>query len=302
MHRHRQLEILCANAALKVVSNRYAPGTSARLLLFLADRGAVSRIIEEYQTSGNIEQCCLSYWSAMLEPDALRLEDLVSTVLISFATSFAASLLIEGGKAAFPALYERYVKRGSMESTIASIAKMELLRRKHLETLLDLLSRKAESVDLSQAELQQDLNSARAHLLKGETLESFVATITRAGGKPDLRPIESAVRGTILTEEQRETSFQTDGSFRSDTSLSGLPLSEFFGVGQIVHSWLNSTGRADQFGLAYESIEDFVRDVNEPLRDAHKHAYLKQNLHRSPKKILPLSDLELGSGLIDHNQ
>ena len=94
MQRQRDIEILCANAILKLVSERYAPGTRARILQFLADKGAVSGIIQNYYADPSLERTCLSYWDAKLEPDALRLEDLVSALLIAFATSFAGAFYV----------------------------------------------------------------------------------------------------------------------------------------------------------------------------------------------------------------
>ncbi len=110
MQRQRDLEVLSANAILKLVSDQYAPGTRGRIIDFLADRGAVSAIIQNYYSDPSLERTCLNYWEAKLEPDALRLEDLVSALLIAFATSFAAAILIEAGKAAFPALHKRIKK------------------------------------------------------------------------------------------------------------------------------------------------------------------------------------------------
>ena len=295
--RHRQLEILCANAVLKVVSSRYAPGTPDRLLQSLADRGAVSAVVEEYSRSGDLEDTCLRYWNSLLEPDALRLEDLVSALLISFATSFAASVLIEGGKYAFPILYRR-LKETSVERTLAEMAALESHRREHLQTLLELLNRKADAAASAQATLQEDLSRARAHLLAGKTLAEFVATLPPSLASVGLTPIETIIRGALLTEEQRGTDFRIDHS-SEPSAMEGLPLSTFFGVGQIVLSQIVPLNKINGFGRAYDVIEDFVSDIHAPLRDPHKHTYLKDMIGRTPKKVVPVSDSDL-SHLIDH--
>lgn len=300
MNRHRQLEILCANAILKAVSSRYAPGTPERLLQFLADRGAVSGVVEEYHRSGELEDTCLRYWNAFLEPDALRLEDLVSALLISFATSFAASVLIEGGKAAFPVVYRTFIKEKSVEQTLADIAALESCRRNHLESLLELLNRKAAAAASAQTSLQEDLGRARSHLLAGETLAGFLGTLPASSARVELTPIETVVRGAILTEEQREASFRIDHS-SEPVSIEGLPLSGFFGVGQIVLSRMVLIDQISSLGRVYDVIEDFVIDINAPLRDPHKHTYLKSKIGRPPKKIVPVSDSDL-SHLIEHPQ
>ncbi|GAA0317852.1 hypothetical protein GCM10009087_30280 [Sphingomonas oligophenolica] len=298
--RHRQLEILCANAILKAVSPRYAPGTPERVLQFLADRGAVSGVVEQYHVSGDLEQACLSYWGALLEPDALRLEDLVSAILISFATSLAAGILLEGGKAAFPVLYRTLVKDKSIERTLADIAALESRRRGHLETLLELLNRKAAAVAGAHAAVQQELGQARSHLLAGETLDTFLETLSVPSAGVALTPVETVIRGALLTEEQRETGFRIDQSSQGET-IEGMPLSSFFGVGQTVVARLPRIDAASPFGRAYDSIEEFVGDLDAPLRDAHKHAYLKNSLGRPPRKVVPVSDGDLRQ-LIDYPQ
>lgn len=300
VNRHRQLEILCANAILKAVSSRYVPGAAERLLQFLADRGAVSGVVEEYHCSGELEETCLHYWGALLEPDALRLEDLVSALLISFATSFAASVLIEGGKSAFPTLYRTLVKEKSVEQTLAKMAALESRRRQHLQTLLELLNRKAAAATGAQAALQEDLGRARSHLLAGETLAGFVASLPTSSPGVELAPIEAVIRGTLLTEEQRKTGFRIDHA-PEPASVEGLPISAFFGVGQIVRPRLVPIDKINGFGRAYDAIEDFVSDLNAPLRDQHKHTYLKNLIGRPPKKVVPVSDSDL-SHLIDYPQ
>lgn len=300
MDRHRHLEILCANGVLKAVSSRYAPGTPERIMQFLADRGAVSGVIEQYHGTDDLERTCLDYWNALLEPDALRLEDLVSAILISFATSFAASILIEGGRAAFPILYRTLVRDESVERTLAKLAKLENRRRVHLETLLDLLTRKAEAVVCAEATLQQELGQARSHLLAGETLGMFLETLPTPSTNPSLTPIETVIRGILLTEEQRGTGFGISRTLQGET-IEGMPLSSFFGVGQSVVARLPRIDGANSSGRAYNSIDEFVEDLNAPLRDAHKHTSLNSNLSRPPRKVVPVSDSDLRH-LIDYPQ
>lgn len=300
MDRHRQLEILCANAILKAASPRYAPGTPERVLQFLADRGAVSGVIEAYHRSGDLEDTCLRYWSGLLEPDALRLEDLVSGLLIAFATSFAASVLIEGGKTAFPVLYRKLVKENSLERTLADLAALESRRRIHAETVLELLNRKAAANAGAQAELQQDLGRTRLQLLAGQSLADYLKMLPASAAGMGITPIETVVRGALLTEEQRETGYTIERSAER-ASMEGLPLSSFFGFGQIVQSRLHLVDKIGGSGRAYEAIDEFVSDITAPLSDPHKHAYLKEILGRSPKKIVPVSDADL-SHLIDFPQ
>lgn len=294
MHRERQLEILCADAILKVVSARYAPGTQDRVLQFLADRGGVPILVDRYHAGGDLDRLCLEYWNAMLEPDALRLEDLVSALMISFATSFAASVLIEGGKANFPFLYRQIVPRSDVESSLKRLAALEQRRRKHLDTIMRLLDRKAEAIRNAQADLEKDLSAIRGGLLEGRSIDALVDALSPPRRKIDLTPIESVVRGSLMTEEQREIGFKVSSTMRSDVTLQGLPLSTHFGAGQIVQSRIDAVNSADYYrGRAYEDVECLIADLKAPLRNPVANFRLKSSLLRPPKKILPVGDADL---------
>jgi len=294
MGRERQLEILCADALLKVVSARYAPGTQDRILQFLADRGGVPVLVERYHTGGDLDRLCLDYWNAMLEPDALRLEDLVSAILISFATALAASILIEGGKASFPALFRRFGRHQDVEASLKSLAALEQRRRVHLTTIMALLNRKAHAIANARADLQANLSAVRGGLLEGRSLDALVEALSSSRGNIDLTPIETVVRGSLTTEEQRDTGFNVSPTTSPSATLKGLPLSTFFGVGQIVQSKIDAVNSAGYYrGGAYDDVEDLFADLKAPLRDSASHVRLKGGLHRPPKKILPVGDADL---------
>ena len=299
MQRQREIEIICANAILKLVSERYAPGTRGRVLQFLADKGAVSGIIQNYNADPSLERTCLSYWDAKLEPDALRLEDLVSALLISFATSFAAALLIEAGKAGFPALYRRIVKSGSVDAVLKELSALEERRREHLQVLLKLLNHKAEAIKSADHDMQNAIASIRRHLLQGNTLDNLDEVFPLPLGEVDLTPIETVVRGTLLTEEQRDSGVEISSYSSSMTQLKGLPLSHYFGVGLILHSKISEIEESGLFNSAYQDIDEFSKDVRGPLRDTHKSTYLSKALGRPPKKVIPVGDDDLGD-LLDN--
>ena len=294
MERDRSLEIMSANAILKAVSSRYAPGAAERILQFLSDRGAVGVIINEYYASDDIEKTCLNYWNALIEPDALRLEDLVSALLISFATSFAASIIIESGKSAFPALYKRFVKSNDIEMTLKKLAKLENRRRQHAETLLSLLNKKAIYIQENETELQQKLNLARTHLVNGGSLQEFSAALPHLHENRDLTSIESVVRGTLLTEEGRISGFNINKHASGAAKIKGLPLSKWIGIGQIVQSRIEKVSVTEYHKTSYIDAEEFRADVFGFLQNIHKHAYLKSYLNRVPKKIIPVADYDLG--------
>lgn len=293
MARQRPLEILCADAVRKAVSARYAPGTDDRVLQFLADRGAVPMLVQQYNRGGDLDRLCLDYWNSMLEPDALRLEDLVSALLISFATSFAASLLIEGGKAGFPALFKRIGGGRKIEASLRDLASLEQRRREHLQTLMSLLDRKADAVRTSQADFQRELSAIRAHLAEGQSLAEQAEALALSRDDIDLRPVEIVVRGMLLTEEQRENGLKINGQPEPGLVVHGLPLSIYFGTGQIVQSKIEALERLDYYTKGYDDLESLLHDLRAPLRDAARHHHLKNYLGRPPKKILPVGDSDL---------
>jgi hypothetical protein len=297
MERLRELEVIASDAVLKTASSRFAPGIQDRVLKFLADQGAVAGVIQQYHQTGDLEASCLTYWDAMLEPDSLRVEDLASALLISFATSLAASLLIEGGKAAFPLLFRRLAKPDDLDASLAALAKLEQRRREHVQAILCLLHRKTVAASSSQLELQQKLSQVRGYVSNGGKLGDLPGA---AAETVDLTPLESAVRGVILTEEQRESGFDPESlPTVSQTVLKGLPLSSYFGVGQIVQTRLDALSSGRIYETAYSNVEDFRRDIDLPLRETHKHAHLRSYLGRPPKKVVPVADYDL-SRLLDH--
>ncbi len=134
MPRIRYLEILSANALLKVLSDRIVPQTDQRVLQFLADKGAVSVLLNTYEQDQSLEKLCVGYWDSKLEPDLPRYEDLVSTILIAFATSFAATVLVESGKAVLPKIYQKFFNSPSIQQSVKQLSQLEKQRRGHADT------------------------------------------------------------------------------------------------------------------------------------------------------------------------
>lgn len=115
-----------------------------RMEQFLADFGAVGLLLSKYQDEADINDLALSYWDSRVEPEDLRLEDLVTALLVAFGTSYAAALLLQGSGKAYGALKEKFAPKAEDE-ILEALAALQVQRKQHLNDLLSLYREREET-------------------------------------------------------------------------------------------------------------------------------------------------------------
>ena len=131
---HLLVHRLAARSALFLISKREHPALVERLSEFIQDRGAVGLLLKLHSDGKGIEQVALSFWESRIEKSASRLEDIVTTAVISTLTAIVAGIIVEMWKGEFGPL--KRLLREDDEEYLRTVSRKEPFFRKDLEAVL----------------------------------------------------------------------------------------------------------------------------------------------------------------------
>ncbi len=111
---------------------------------------------------------------------------------------------------------------------------------------------------------ERELTSVRRFLVEGNSLAQHPLLQQSSINNRVFEYIESAIRGEILTEEQRLGEWKSYASPSDTASVKGKELSPYFGVGQVsvphIQNLTTENGNA-----IYRSFDDFTHMIQRPL-------------------------------------
>src|SRR3990167_4520379 len=160
---------LAIRAILLVLPERDFPDLEGRVTDFSQDRGAVGLLLRQYGDGKSLEDVSLSYWNSRIERLGSRLEDIVTTVIISVFCSFIAGVAVEMWKGNFGAL-GRIFKADAHESLV-SLARALPSRREDLSVVLSLYAAKLQGTGVVDQQLALELYECVA---RGGTIGEFI--------------------------------------------------------------------------------------------------------------------------------
>lgn len=224
------IDRLAARALLLVISRGEHPELTGRLLDFMQDRGAVGMLLASYRDGDSIEAVALTYWRSRLEPSAARLEDLVTTMLMSIASSLIAGILVEfwKGEPGFLRTLFQKTDEPYVEEVAASRGRAE----SDLQGLLKLYLSKGRENGVSDETMARNLYEAvRGGMPIASAIDAWGQELPTGAEFRPLRYLPDAARGLLLTEVERSSIAYPRGF---QQRINGLPLCDRFGFGEIV--------------------------------------------------------------------
>jgi hypothetical protein len=221
------LNRLAARAGLLLISEREYPVLRERLTDFMQDRGAVGVILRDYDQEG-LDEAARRYWGSRLEPNASRLEDLVTSVLLGVLASFVANVVTEMWKR------ERDVFGNKLENndiqSLHGLANRLPARREELALVLGLYAAKQQGSGVADGDIARRLyEMVTIGRSITEATQDQPGLITSV--KDPLEFGEAVCRGVVMTEFAPTDPLNVN-AFSAERS--GLPLSERQAFGEII--------------------------------------------------------------------
>lgn len=289
---------MAARALLLALPEADYEEVKRRIRTYLADAGAVGGVVTSYSKDSNLEEACLQYWESRIEPESLRLEDLVGGVLIALTTSILAHIIIDAGRALIPKMYERYCSSDKEEYLIREISRLQDTRARHAQALIRLLQAKLDSETPTRRATSNQLSRVYDETKRGVPIEEFVAKYLSATDIREIRLLHDISKGVLLTEEGKSDEWKVLAKLSPEFKVSGLPQSPAFGFGEIVKLEIDSLLDLTLSGGA-RPIDKLIEAISASADKNPNHKGWEYVHLPICRKVVPICDAEIRALLLD---